>query len=242
MGALAQALESIRRSKVNVDFEAFNVSTMVSRRLQNSELQLYNVETNENRQLQTICHSVEKCLSSYKNVKILKVVQQITVPLPMNIDAAEYSRLLLNLLSDQNYFGYLRDWASRYGLDMSYNITTTMCGYTSFDQCVTLEPSALPSFNPSALATALPSAIPSIAPAVAPTFLPSSFPTVNPTDIPTEQPSTVPSIAPALPPTCQPTQIPTPVPTNAPSVAPSVAPTSAPSTKPTLAPSLNLGE
>ena len=240
MGALSQALESIRRSKVNVDFEAFNVSTMVGRRLQNSELQLYNVETNENRQLQTICHSVENCLSSYKNVKILKVVQQITVPLPMNVDAAEYSRLLLNLLSDQNYFGYLSDWASRYGLDMSYNITTRMCGYTSFDQCDTVAPSALP--------TALPSTIPSIAPAVAPTFLPSSFPTVNPTDIPTEQPSTLPSIAPALPPTCQPTQSPTPVPTNAPSAAPSVAPTSAPSTpepttsEPTLGPTQNLGE
>jgi len=239
MGALAQALESIRRSKVNVDFEAFNVSTMVSRRLQNSELQLYNVETNENRQLQTICHSVEECLKKYQNVKILKVVQEITVPLPMNVDAAEYSRLLLNLLSDQNYFGYLSDWASRYGLDMSYNITTTICGYTSFDQCVTLEPSALPSFKPSVL----PSAIPSIAPAVAPTFLPSSFPTVNPTDIPTEQPSTVPSIAPALPPTCQPTQSPTPVPTNAPSVAPSVAPTPVPTTsEPTLGPTQTLGE
>jgi len=239
MGALAQALDSIRRSKVNVDFEAFNVSTMVSRRLQNSELQLYNVETNENRQLQTICHSVEKCLKKYQNVKILKVVQQITVPLPMNVDAAEYSRLLLNLLIDQNYFGYLRDWASRYGVDMSYNITTTMCGYTSFDQCDTLEPTALPSFNPSAL----PSTIPSIAPAVAPTFLPSSFPTVNPTDIPTELPSTVPSIAPALPPTCQPTQSPTPVPTKAPSVAPSVAPTPVPTTsEPTLGPTQTLGE
>ena len=208
------------------------------------------METNENRELQTICYSVEnvkKCLSSYQNVKLVKVIHQITVPLPMNVDAAEYSRLLLNLLSDQNYFGYIRDWASRYGLDMSYNITT-MCGYTSYDQCVTLEPSALPSFNPSALATALPSTIPSIAPAVAPTFLPSSFPTVNPTDIPTEQPSTVPSIAPALPPTCQPTESPTPVPTKAPSVAPSVAPTSAPTTpvpttsEPTLVPTQNMGE
>ena len=238
MGALAQALDSIRRSTVKVNFEAFNVSMMVSRRLQNSELQLYNVETNENRQLQTICPSVEKCLNNYKNVKIVKVVQQITVPLPMNVDAAEYSILLLNLLSDQNYFKNLRRWAAQYGLDKSFNITTTICGYTSFDQCVTLEPSALPSFNPSAL----PSIIPSIAPAVAPTFLPSSFPTVNPTDIPTEQPSTVPSIAPALPPSCQPTRSPTPVPTKAPSAAPSVAPTSAPSTEPTLGSTHSLGE
>ena len=243
MGALAQALDSILRSTVNVNFEAFNVSMMVGRRLQNSELQLYKVETNENRQLQTMCHSVEKCLEYYQNVKIVKVVQEITVPLPMNMDAAEYSILLLNLLSDQNYFQYLRRWAEGYGLAMSYNITTTMCGSTSFDHCDTLAPSALPSFNPSALATFVPSTIPSIAPAVAPTFLPSSLPTDIPTDkptalpslnpsiSPTEQPSTLPSITPALPPTCQPTQGPTPAPTNAPSIAPSVAPTSAPSTQ-----------
>jgi hypothetical protein len=243
MGALAQALDSILRSTVNVNFEAFNASMMVGRRLQNSELQLYNVETNENRQLQTMCPSVEECLKKYQNVKIVKVVQEITVPLPMNMDAAEYSILLLNLLSDQNYFKNLRRWAGGYGLAMSYNITTTMCGSTSFDQCDTMAPSALPSFNPSSLPTSLPSTIPSIAAAVAPTFFPSSFPadiptdkptalpSLNPSISPTEQPSTLPSIAPALPPTCQPTQGPTPAPTNAPSVAPSVAPTAASSTQ-----------
>ena len=251
MGALAQALDSIRRSTVKVNFEGYNASAMVptiaptqtSRRLRNSDLQLYKVKTNENRKLQTICSSVEQCLKKYEFVKVVKVVQEITVPLPLNVDAAEYSILLLNLLSDQVYFGYLRRWAERYGLAMSYNITTTMCGYTSFDQCDTVAPSALPSYNPSALATALPSTIPSIAPAVAPTFLPSSLPTDIPTDkptalpslnpsiSPTEQPSTLTSITPALPPTCQPTQGPTPSPTNAPSIAPSVAPTSAPSTQ-----------
>ena len=95
MGALAQALDSIRRSTVKVNFEAFNVSMMVSRRLQNSELQLYDVETKENRKLQTICPSVEECLTKYQNVKIVKVFLQISVPLPMNVDAAEYSLLLL---------------------------------------------------------------------------------------------------------------------------------------------------
>jgi len=183
MGALAQALDSIRRSTVKVNFEAFNVSMMVSRRLQNSELQLYNVETNENRQLQTICQSVEECLKKYQNVKIVKVVQEITVPLPMNIDAAKYSKLLLNLLSDQNYFENLRRWAAQYGLDMSYNITTTMCGYTSFDQCDTLAPSTLPSFNPSALPTALLSEVPSLAPALPPTTTPSAPPSVAPSTI-----------------------------------------------------------
>jgi hypothetical protein len=124
-----------------------------------------------------MCPSVEECLKKYQNVKIVKVVQEITVPLPMNMDAAEYSILLLNLLSDQNYLKNLRSWAAQYGLAMSYNITTTMCGSTSFDQCDTLAPSALPSFNPSSLPTALPSTIPSIAPAVTPTFLSSTVPT-----------------------------------------------------------------
>jgi hypothetical protein len=141
------------------------------------------VETNENRQLQTICQSVEECLKKYQNVKIVKVVQEITVPLPMNIDAAKYSILLLNLLSDQDYFENLRRWASQYGLDMSYNITTTMCGYTSYDQCDTLAPSTLPSFNPSALPTALLSEVPSLAPALPPTTTPSAPPSVAPSTI-----------------------------------------------------------
>ena len=194
MGALAQAVDSIRRSTVKVSFEAFNVSMMVSRRLQNSELQLYNVERNENRQLQTMCPSVEECLKKYQNVKMVKVVQEITVPLSMNMDAAEYSILLLNLLSDQNYFQNLQSCAAGYGLAMSYNITTTMCGSTSFDQCDTLAPSrALPSFNPSTLPTALPSIIPSIAPADAATFLPST--------LPTNYLSVIPSLIPSFSPT-----------------------------------------
>jgi hypothetical protein len=193
MGALAQAVDSIRRSTVKVSFEAFNVSMMVSRRLQNSELQLYNVERNENRQLQSISPSVEECLINYENVKIVKVVQEITVRLPMNMDAAHYSILLLNLSSDQNYFQNLRSFAAGYGLAMSYNITTTMCGSTSFDQCDTLAPSALPSFNPSSLPTALPSIIPSIASADAATFLPST--------LPTDYLSVVPSLIPSFSPT-----------------------------------------
>jgi len=183
MGALAQAVDSIRRSTVKVNFEAFNVSMMVSRRLQNSELQQYKLETNENRQLQTMCHSVEKCLKYYQNVKIVKVVQEITVPLPMNMDAAKYSKLLLNLLSDQSYFEDLRRRAARYGLAMSYNITTTMCGYTSFDRCDTLAPSALPSFYPSTLPTALLSEVPSLAPALPPTSTTSAPPSVAPSTI-----------------------------------------------------------
>ena len=112
----------------------------------------------------------------------------------MNMDAAEYSILLLNLLSDQNYFENLRSCAAGYGLAMSYNITTTMCGSTSFDQCDTLAPSrALPSFNPSSLPTALPSTIPSIAPAVTPTFLPST--------VPTDYLSVIPSLIPSFSPT-----------------------------------------
>jgi hypothetical protein len=43
------------------------------RRLQTSELQLYDVETKEKRKLQTICPSVEECLTKYQNVKIVKV-------------------------------------------------------------------------------------------------------------------------------------------------------------------------
>ncbi len=141
------------------------------------------METNENRQLQTMCPSVEECLKKYQNVKIVKVVQEITVPLPINMDAAEYSILLLNLLSDQNYFEDLRRRAGGYGLAMSYNITTTMCGSTSFDQCDTLAPSALPSFNPSALPTALLSEVPSLAPALPPTSTPSAPPSVAPSTI-----------------------------------------------------------
>jgi hypothetical protein len=188
MVALAQTLDSIRRSTVKVSFEAFNVSMMVSRRLQNSELQLYKLETNENRQLQTMCPSVEECLKKYQNVKIVKVVQEITVSLPMNMDAAEYSILLLNLLSDQNYFKNLRSCAAGYGLAMSYNITTTMCGSTSFDQCDTLAPSrALPSFNPSED----PSTVPTSGPSNAPTTVPSANPSVLPSSSPSEDPSTV---------------------------------------------------
>ena len=205
MGALAQALDNIRRSTVKVNFEGYNASAMVptiaptqtSRRLRNSDLQLYKVKINENRKLQTICSTVEQCLKKYEFVKVVKVVQEITVPLPLNVDAAEYSILLLNLLSDQDYFGYLRRWAERYGLAMSYNITTTMCGYTSFDQCDTVAPSALPSFNPFALATALPSTIAtSITSSLSPTEAPTAG-SIVPTPEPTAPPTYMPSVSPS---------------------------------------------
>jgi hypothetical protein len=186
---LGDAVASIRRATKKLSFEPhYNIyyynmvpvpvpvptsSPSTGRRLQNSEPQLYDVETNDNRQLQTICPSVQECLTKYENDKIVKVVLQLTVPLPMDVSAEDYSKILLQLLSSQDYFKYLREWAHYYNLPMYYNINSTICGYTSIDKCDTVTPTALPSFNPSALVTALPSTIPSIAPAVAPTFLPS---------------------------------------------------------------------
>jgi hypothetical protein len=230
MGALAQALYSIRRSTVKVNFEGYNASAIVptiaptqtSRRLRNSELQLYKVKTNENRKLQTICPSVEQCLKKYEFVKIVKVVQEITVPLSMNVDAAEYSILLLNLLSDQDYFGYLRRWAQHYGSAMSYNISTTICGYTSLDQCDTMTPSALPSFNPSALVTASPSTFAtSITSSFSPTYAPTAG-SIVPTAEPTAPPTDVPSVSPS-------SSVPSTV-TPSSSVPSTVTPSSVPST------------
>jgi len=229
-----------------------SISTDDNRRLQSSELKLYEEETNENRQLQTNSSRLEICLRKYS--KIVQVTEQITVPVPYNITPSDYRLTLESLLSDSDYIQSINERANYYNLSIYYNVSTEVCGYVTLQsepsQLPTLEPSTVPSTLP----TSLPSIIPSIAPAVAPTFLPSSFPTVNPTDkptalpslnpsiSPTEQPSTVPSIAPALPPTFTPSEVPSTFPSLVPSflssLVPSINPSELPSAAPTLIPSL----
>ena len=251
-------VSSIRRATVKVGFEAYRLGSLVNstaiptmvptfintsnptlnisistdeRRLQNSELKLYEEETNENRQLQTNSSSLQICLIKY--VKIVQIVQQITVPLPNNVTSSDYVLILESLLSNQEYIKLINKWALYYGVPVSLNVSTSVCGYVTLKS----EPSQLPTFGPSTdpsiLPTSLPSTTPFIAPAVAPTFLPSAFPTDSPTE-----PSTVPSIAPALPPTFTPSLSPT----DAPTTAPKVSPTSAPSREPTPGPTQVIGE
>ena len=179
-----------------------SISTDDYRRLQSSELKLYEEETNENRQLQTNSSKLQICLSKYS--LIVQVTVQITVPVPYNITPSDYRLMLESLLSNSDYMWSIMKWADYYNFPIYYNVSTEVCGYVTLQ----FEPSQLPTLEP----TFLPSIIPSIAPAVAPTFLPSSLPTDIPTDkptalpslnpsiSPTEQLSTLPSIAPALPP------------------------------------------
>jgi hypothetical protein len=266
---LVDTVSSIRRATVKVGFEAYRLGSLVNstaiptmvptfintsiptlnisistdeRRLQNSELKLYEEEKNETRQLQTNSSSLQICLIKY--VKIVQIVQQITVPLPNNVTSSDYVLILESLLSNQEYIKLINKWALYYGVPVSLNVSTSVCGYVTLKS----EPSQLPTFGPSTdpsiLPTSFPSTTPSIAPAVAPTFLPSAFPTDIPTASlcpsisPTEQPSTLPSIAPALPPTFTPSLSPT----DAPTTAPKVSPTSAPSREPTPGPTQVIGE
>jgi len=137
LSALADMVSSIRRATVKVGFEAYRLGLLVNstaiptmvptfintsiptlnisiltddRRLQNSELKLYDEETYENRQLQTNSSSLQKCLLKYQ-VKIVEVVQQISVPLPFNVTPSDYVLILENLLSNEDYIKLINKWA-----------------------------------------------------------------------------------------------------------------------------------
>ena len=182
----------------------------ISRRLENSEFKLYEEETNENRQLQISSSSLEQCLLTY--TKIVQIVAQITVPLPMNVTAADFELILENLLQDLDYINLINKWAGIYNLNMT--ISTKICGYVTLIS----EPSIVPTI------------LPSIAPAVAPTFLPSTtFPTNTPTSEPTTPSTSTPSLIPSS----------TTPSTSTPSLIPSSTTPSDPTTiNPTLAPIL----
>ena len=191
LNSLREALVSMQRASVDFAWRQYRdgqttIPTMVptfintsiptsiptqniSRRLENSE---FKEESNENRQLQISSSSLEQCLLTY--TKIVQIVAQITVPLPMNVTAADFELILENLLQDLDYINLINKWAGIYNLNMT--ISTKICGYVTLIS----EPSIVPTI------------LPSIAPAVAPTF-PTNTPTSEPTTPSTSTPSLIPS-------------------------------------------------
>ena len=229
LNSLREALVSIQRATVDFAWRQYRygqttIPTMVptfintsiptsiptqniSRRLENSEFKLYEEETNENRQLQISSSSLEQCLLQY--TKIVQIVAQITVPLPVSVTSADFALILENLLEDLDYINLINKWAGIYNLNMT--ISTKICGYVTLIS----EPSIVPTV------------LPSIAPAIAPTFLPSTtFPTNNPIALP---PTSEPTSEPTTPST-------TSTPSLIPSF--STTPTDPTTTNPTLAPIL----
>ena len=246
---MEESVATVRRATIKVSFQAYRLGLLVNstaiptmvptfintsiptlnisisddqRRLQNSEVKLYEEETIENRQLQTNSSSLQICLIKYQ-VKIVQVVQQITVPLPYNVTPSDYVLILENLLSNQEYVKSVNDLALYYGVPVYLNVSTIVCGYVTLKS----EPSQLPTFVPSTDPSILSTITPSIAPAVAPTFIPSSAlpptftPSLSPTDALTSSPTTAPTplgtTEPSIVPTAEPTAFPTDVPSASPS-------------------------
>lgn len=132
---------------------SMNISISPTDLAHNSERKLNVEELNENRQLDTTSLSLQLCLLKYelKQIKIVKVIQQITVPLPYNVSSAEFSLLLESLLSNQNYIKSINDWARYYDVPIYLNVSTPMCGYAT----IISEQSKAPTIGPSSHPTAI---------------------------------------------------------------------------------------
>jgi len=170
---------------INTSFPTQNIS----RRVQNSELTVYEDETSENRQLQTNSSSLEQCLLKY--IKIVEVVTQIIIPLPKNATAADYALILENLLQDSvsDYIKLINKYAKVYNVSMlSLDASTNICGYVTLKSEPTILPTFLPSTtlsanNPFEVPSLEPTAEPtSVAPTIKSSLIPSSTtPTQGPT-------------------------------------------------------------
>jgi len=120
--ALRERVNTIRRARIRFSFNGLgmgptmapttfintsmptqniSISTNDNRRLQSSELKLYEEETNENRQLQTDSSRLEICLRKYS--RVVQITEQIIVPVPNDTTPSDYRLILESLLNDTDY-------------------------------------------------------------------------------------------------------------------------------------------